>query len=480
MLYNKLLEYSKEDDYPMHMPGHKRNCDLIGMVNPYEIDITEIDGFDNLHHPEGVLRKLSERIAALYGAKRSFPLINGSTAGNLAGIAAATKRRDKVLVARNAHKSIYHGLMLRDLNPMYLYPEIIPQYSIHGGILPEKIEAMLINHPDISLVVITSPTYEGVLSDVGAIAKIVHRYGARLMVDEAHGAHLGFHKEFPESAVHQGADIVIQSFHKTLPSLTQTAVLHCNDLTLTSDLERFLGIYQSSSPSYVLMASIDLCTSLLEEKGEGLFDEFHQNLEHFYASIEGLNNLTVLKKSIVGSYGIYDLDPSKVTILTAGTTRTGHEIAGLLKQKYHIVPEMDSYDYLLCMTTIGDKKDGLERLSSALMEIDRELEQEVFLEELAQPCKTLQSGINLEGSVQIPPEQAALEQKMEQVALSESCGKIVGSFVSCYPPGIPIILPGEVMTEELIDSIIKAKATGLNLLGLSGKNEEEIAVIGRG
>ena len=232
-LLEKLQEYRAEDMYPFHMPGHKRKP--LPFPNPYSIDITEIDGFDNLHHAEGILKEAQERAADLYGSKECFYLVNGSTCGLLAAICAATKKRDKVLVARNCHKAVYHALYLNELQAEYIYP-VITKSGIQGQIEPEQVKKALLLNPDIAAVILTSPTYEGVVSDINAIAGIAHERGIPLIVDEAHGAHLGFGAGFPENAVRQGADAVIMSLHKTLPSFTQTALLHlCSSTLMKTD-----------------------------------------------------------------------------------------------------------------------------------------------------------------------------------------------------------------------------------------------------
>ena len=219
-LDQKLTEYGKSDIYPFHMPGHKRR--KFDFPNPYEIDITEIDGFDNLHHAEEILKEAQQRAADLYGAQRSFYLINGSTCGILAAVSACTQKHDKILMARNCHKAVYHAVFLKELQAEYLYPKV-NDYGIQGQITPEQVEDAFLKHPDITAVLITSPTYEGVVSDVAGIAKIAHAHGVPLIVDEAHGAHFGFSEGFPKEAGKEGADLVIMSLHNTLPSFKQTA-----------------------------------------------------------------------------------------------------------------------------------------------------------------------------------------------------------------------------------------------------------------
>ena len=483
-LYDKLMEYSKSEDYPMHMPGHKRNTELCKPMNPYSFDITEIKGFDNLHQPEEILLNLSERISRLYGANCSYPLVNGSTAGILAGISAAVHPGDKVLVARNCHKSVYHGVILLDLKPVYCYPQNIEQFALHGGILPEEIEESLITHSDIKLVVITSPTYEGVVSDISEIAKVAHKYGAYLLVDEAHGAHFGFHKGFPQSAVRLGADLIIQSLHKTLPSLTQTAVLHCNAGELNARIRKYLAIYQSSSPSYVLMAGIDQCIQLLEERAEDLFERYHNRLMKFYQEMGELKYLRLLCKDRIGQDGIYDLDPSKLTISVRGTGMNGHELHQLLQQDYHIMLEMDAVDYVLAMTSIGDTEEGFERLKEALRSIDQKIEDRIVAKagqitdaELAQMAQRKKEPHRI-----MPPRidrwpSEAWDEPVKSVDFEDSTGEVSAAFLSLFPPGAPLLIPGEVISQELIDYILQAKEQGITVTGLTGEAMNKIEVI---
>ncbi len=461
-LYDKLTSYCKEDYYPMHMPGHKRNTGLMQMVNPYEIDITEINGFDNLHQADGILKLLSERLSYLYRAGKSYPLINGSTAGILAGISAATHRGDKVLVARNCHKSVYHAITIRGLVPIYCYPQQVGEIIVNGGILLHDIEEALIKHKDITLVVITSPTYEGIISDVKAISEVVHRYGAVLLVDEAHGAHLGLYEELPKSAVSKGADIIIQSLHKTLPALTQTAVLHSNATRLNDKIEKYLSIYQSSSPSYLLMSGIDRCISILEDKGKTLFAAYYHELKEFYEAAKSLRKLKLLTSDYIGSYGIYDFDPSKLTIITANTQLTGHELQAILEEKYHLVMEMATPDYVLGMTSICDTKEGFRRLLTALMELDKE--------------SILAGGMKSNGFANKPkpsfvmlPSEVLEYDQTEQIELKDSCGRIAAAFVSMYPPGTPILVQGERIDGEVLRFIDWIKQNKINITGLGAE-----------
>lgn len=468
-LYDELISYTAEDYYPMHMPGHKQNSARMHFENPYSIDITEIEGFDNLYQAEGILKLLSLRISRLYGARRSFPLINGSTAGILAGISAAVNRGDTILLARNSHKSVYHAAVLMGLSPEYYYPRKIQEIHINGGILAEEIEEALIKDEKIRLVVITSPTYEGVVSDIAGIAEAVHRHNALLMVDEAHGAHFGFHESFPVSAVKRGADLVVQSLHKTLPSFTQTAVLHSNVPVLDSRLERYLSIYQSSSPSYLLMAGIDRCISILEDNGKEYFEDYNKLLEEFYHSLKALKHLKLMTRELVGKYGIYDLDPSKITISVSDTVISGHELQQILRERYHIVMEMEAPDYVLGMTSIFDTREGLKRLSDALLEIDAE----VGLSDTNRENRTERS--MKPQRVMLPGQ--ALEERIERVKLTHSAERISAAFVSMFPPGAPLLIPGERITKELLDYLEWIIQEGITITGLSGDQRDEIEVV---
>lgn len=463
-LYDQLEQYSNEDYYPMHMPGHKRNTDLMDMVNPYAIDITEIEGFDNLHHAEGILRELSERITKLYGSKEAFPLVNGSTAGILAGISAATNYGDKILVARNCHKSVYHAIAMKGLKPIYYYPPLLEGTPVNGRVLCEEIEVILKQQEEIKLVVITSPSFEGVVSDISRLSGIVHEYGAYLMVDEAHGAHFGFHEGFPESAITHGADIIIQSLHKTLPSFTQTAVLHLNHLQISKRIKQYLSIYQSSSPSYILLSGIDRCITLLETRREELFEAYDQKLRDFYQQMKKLKNLKILMSDSSQSREHFVMDPSKIIIMVHNTNLGGHALHRMLYEKYHIVMEMETPYYVLGMTSIADKAEGFKRLSKALLEIDKMVQ-------------IISDDSGYEYSIR-PKEVLLLSKAMELehgiLPLKKSIGRICGAYICMYPPGSPLLVPGELIEEDIILYIEQIISNHITITGLSEEGYIEV------
>lgn len=479
-MYDKLVEYSNSDYYPMHMPGHKRNKEMLKMVNPYSIDITEIDGFDNLHHAEGILREEMSHAAALYGSEHTNYLVGSSTSGILTGVAACTKKGDKILVARNSHKAVYHAIYLNELVPIYIYPQQEEHFGINGGISPKTVEELLRDHQDIKLIIITSPTYEGVLSDVKTIGEIAHKYMIPLLVDEAHGAHLGFHPGFPKSSVKLGADIVIHSVHKTLPAFTQTGLIHVNGkLVDYEEVQRYLGIYQSSSPSYLLMASIEQCVTLLEQRQEELFSKYEKRLRLFYDRMNQLKNLEILTREKVKKAGFYDLDSSKITISVKGSNITGNQLYYNLLKPYKLQMEMVSKDYVLGMTSICDTEEGFQRLGDALLEIDFKLCDSVIV---TNESNQGSAGVGDRSRNQNMPEivmlsHKAYEEPNEVLPLSDSIGRVSAEYLYLYPPGIPLLVPGERINKSLVADIVGYKESGLSIQGMQERDGEFIKVV---
>lgn len=466
-LYERLRSYSESDYYPFHMPGHKRNKEN-KFINPFCLDITEIDNFDNLHHSEGILLEAQKRAASLYQSEESYFIINGSTSGLLSAISACTNKGGSILMARNCHKAVYNAVFLNELKNIYTYPQNTNKYCVNGGLSPENVKQLLINNKNIQAVVITSPTYDGIVSNIKEIVRIVHEFKIPLIVDEAHGAHFGFHSYFPSSAISSGADIVIHSLHKTLPSFTQTAIIHVNGSLVNRDrLKRYLSIYQTSSPSYLLMASMDSCINLLQNNGKTLFHNYVQNLSKFRESLSNLKKLEVIDESIIGNNDIYDLDCSKIIISVKNTDITGKELYHLLLKKYHLQMEMATSDYVLGMTSIMDTWEGFERLKNALYEIDK-------------TCKLVENNeninINLKAKICYTITES-LNKKMNECNLSDAVGKVSGEYVYLYPPGIPVIAPGEEITYKLVQQINKFKEMGLSIEGMKDSSNTRIQIL---
>ena len=456
-LYDKLIEYNKSDYYGFHMPGHKRNEKMFGTRLPYGIDITEIEGFDDLHHAETLIKDQEERAAHLYKAEETHFLVNGSTVGILSAILGVTNRGDKILVARNCHKSVYNAMELNGLRPIYIYPEYEKDLQINGEVSGEKIEILLNENPDVKAVMIVSPTYDGVLSDVEKIAQIVHKRGIPLIVDEAHGAHFGFHPYFPENSNVKGADIVIHSVHKTLPSLTQTALIHINgEIVDREKVRKYLHMLQSSSPSYILMASIDRCMELLESEGDTLFELYAQRIDVLRTELQGLKHLEILQTE--------QFDRSKFLISVKKTGITSKKLADILLHTYHLQMEMTGGTYVLAMTALGDTKEGFERLKRALFEIDQSLSDEKQEDYLPVELPKLPLVCTNE---EIERKKCGNE---ELILWKASIGRISTEYAYVYPPGIPLIVPGEQITQEAIQVLALYAELGFSVEGIKVEN----------
>ncbi|MBR5112502.1 MAG: aminotransferase class V-fold PLP-dependent enzyme [Clostridia bacterium] len=459
-LLEKLEKLRESDTLPMHMPGHKRRDD--GGALPYSLDITEIAGFDDLHHRTGILRELSDKAAKLRGASSAFSLVNGSTCGILASVYALTKRGDTVIIARNCHKSVYHACEIRNLNVKYIYPPVSDD-GVFLSVPPESIVTALEEYPAAKLVIITSPTYEGVISDIKSISDSVHSHGAKLLVDAAHGAHLGYSECFPQSAVSLGADISIESLHKTLPSLTQTAMLYANSGIDAEKIEYALDIFETSSPSYILLASIDKCLDIIEKDGARLFEEYSENLNAFYKSTAGLKHLEIL--DFTNEDGAFDSDKGKLVISCKNTDITGFALAEKLRENYHIEPEMSAPAYIICMTSVYDDAGNFNRLTDALKDIDSSLDSAGISASPSYPKAQVEISIS-----------EALNGESENIPLMQAEGRISAEYLWAYPPGIPVIAPGEIITSEIVNYIKFCRKSGCNLIIPGRETADEISV----
>lgn len=436
-LLEHLENLRDSDEYPLHMPGHKRHFAFPKAENPFGVDITEIEGYDNLYEAEGILQDAMRRAAKVCGAEETFFLVNGSTVGLLAAITGATRPGDRILVARNCHKAVFHAMELCQLRAEYLHPEYIEEWDLLGAIRTKEVLEKIKQHPDIKAIVITSPTYDGIVSPVKEIADAAHRAGIPLIVDEAHGAHFPHDARFLESAIQSGADVVVQSMHKTLPAFTQTALLHMKKGYVDVDaISRYIGYYQTSSPSYLFMAGMDHCMALLEKEGCHLWDEFFKLRSDFLESMNHLKKIRIFTEN----------DPCKLVLSVKGTNMTGRELQQKLLGKYHIQVEMAADSYVLGIITFCDTKEGFDRLKEALTEIEQELlETENSLETVK---NVFTDKIESEDVVYSLSEMRFVGK--ESICFREAEGRISSDYVNLYPPGIPLLIPGERITKNHI------------------------------
>ena len=547
-LFEELKSYNEKGIYPLHMPGHKRGMSLPGV--PIAYDFTEVEGTDDLHHAEGILKDSMERTARVFGADRSYYLVNGSTSGNLVGISAMCPLNGELIVARNCHRSVFHALELRNITAHFVYPDFDSDFGIFGGVSPEAVEKLFIKYPDSKGVVLTSPTYEGVVSDVRAIAEVCRRHGGVLFVDEAHGAHFGLVKSsgFPENAVQCGADISVQSAHKTLIGLTQTAFLHIKKgLVDESKVERFIDIYETSSPSYPLMLSLDACTELVLHEGEKVFGDWAETLRLFDERIKSLRHFRVLCHGTddFHAHGFFDFDKSKLLVNCKKTHLDGEKFMAIMRERFGFELEMQLSQNALAMTGPGDDREQILRFASALLTLDREEEdgrnlhrtshdgtipmtdrkdksplaersnigendELISLEndrDINQETAKYSSGndrdvnretakypsgngrdVNQETSMssdgnmgkisntgsdymslmsaelrQAVTIQHAVEAESETVEISEAAGRISSEYVYCYPPGVPLVVPGEILDKRCVAGLLSLMEKGYSL-----------------
>ena len=461
-MLGKLEAYSKENIVPMHMPGAKRNSELIGrymddMPAPYDIDITEIDGFDNMHNADGMIKKAFEKTAALYGADESLFLVNGSTAGNMAAICGVTDKGDSIIVARNCHISVYNAIILNELDANYVYPQYDDEYGYYKGIslreIKDTVEKNESMGKDIKAVVITSPTYEGNVSDIKNIAAYLHEHNIPFIVDEAHGAHFKFSCEFP-----------------------QTAVMHINyGYVNVSKVKRYWNIYQSTSPSYILMGSIDRCMSIIEKDGEYLFENYISKLKILRNKLGQLKNIKLIDSD----------DISKIVI----GCDNAKKLYDILLNEYGIQLEMSSLKYAIAMTSIFDSAEYYDRFYNALCEIDRRYNanninnsannNQNYVERYnifnnTSSIKKADIKVNIadfknEALMSIAKALNEGDKNgYDKIMMNDSSlyGRISAKMVYVYPPGIPILCPGEIISENVVNIISKAIDNGLEVVGL--------------
>lgn len=460
-LLEKIEKYHKTA-LPMHMPGHKRNTDLAPFLSTLSanLDLTEINGFDNLNKANGILKKEMQRTARLFKSEQTFYLVNGSTAGILASVYACVRENDEVICALNSHKSVFNALRLTKAKVHYISPKLNETLGFCENVTLKQVKEATQLCKNAKLLILTSPTYEGVNSSLKEIVEFAHLNKIIVLVDSAHGAHLGFHPAFFESAVSSGADLVIQSVHKTLPSLTQTALLHFNSkLVALNEIKESLSIFQTSSPSYLLMSSISSCTTLLEERAYELFEELNLNLNNFYKKVKELKHLKVLPKTS-------SRDFTKIIVSTQNTKINAAQLAKTLRTEFNIEIEMASLEYLICITTIADKKENFELLLNALFKIDSVLTKREKNYSFIPSDRIFTTNIaNAKASTS------------EIINLCDSVGKISHNFIWAYPPGIPILIPGEEITSSTIDLIGKYKQMNLNLESDSFLDLNQVQVI---
>jgi len=473
-LFDAMVGLAESRKVSFHTPGHKSGKGISTrfrkFVGPkiFSIDLTTLDEVDSLHKPRGVIKEAQELAAKAYGADRSYFLVNGTTGGNQAMILAACNPGDKVLIARNAHKSVLAGLILSGAQPVFYSPRVDERLRIMLNVTFDETKAAIDAHPECKVLFLTSPNYYGICADLERIVPYAHDKGLTVLVDEAHGPHLKFHPDLPASALEAGADMCVQSTHKIIGGMTQASMLHAKaervNLTMLTNVLRFV---QTTSPSYILMASLDLARMQMATEGEKLLEKAIRLSKEARARINRIPGLFCLGKDTVTDplYGqMGDLDVTKLTITVKDLGLSGYQVSQILNTRYHIQVEMADPFHILVIVSIGDRQDDLRRLVEALREIAKEQGTPAAVSALAG-----ESLPTFAHDAVITPREAFFADQ-DYIPLDQSIGAISSEIVTVYPPGIPVLVPGEIITSEAITYLKRMLSLGATVDGLDETN----------
>lgn len=461
-LYSALKYYEKNSRYRFHMPGHKGReiCDL----DIFKGDITEIPGFDDLHNSTGPIKALNENLSRLFGVSHARFLVGGSTLGNICGIFALINEGDKVLVARNCHRSIYHALILRKARIVVLHQRY-DERGIFYPIQSEDIKQKVDENKDIKLTIITSPTYEGVVSDIQDIKYDLSKYGIRLMVDMAHGAHFCLNDKKPIREMYKHADICVVSLHKTLPYLTQSSAMlinNCEDEELLKRVEKYIDYFETSSPSYILMGVADYATSKLLKSGRKENEKYNSLLDKFYKEIIHLKNIEVVDNEYI--------DKAKI-IIRGKSVPLGMEIFERFRCR-DIEPEMASSDYCLLMSTLMDSQEDIDYLKNVLFEID-----ETIICTTNKKISRKRTNYYVENAEFAIDMHEADSYNYSLIPFEKTENQVSAQIIDIFPPDIPLLLPGEIIEKEHIELVKNANKFNINIRGL---DDNKIRIVSKG
>lgn len=464
-ILNQLGEIVNNNLVSFHVPGHKlgKIYDRLGYSNIleslYKMDTTEILGTDNLHSPEGIIKESQERAARVFNSKNTYYLVNGSTCGIQAAIMSVCNPKDKIIVNRDCHQSVINTLILGDIEPAYIYPQIDNKTNILMGIKIEDAIDTIDKNLDAKAILLTYPTYYGKVYDLKTICNYAHSKGMMVIVDEAHGAHLGLSDKLPMTALEQGADIVVQSTHKTLPSFTQSSMIHIQGERVNQErLTSILRMIESSSPSYMLMSSLELAVDIYETKGKDLMDELLDNIDIFKKNMEKYKNINIYN----------DNDRTKIFISSKELGMTGYELDEMLRMNYNVQVELSNYYGILLICTIGNDRGDFKSLEYALADISLNHISNKNIGYIDYP-------MNIPVK-ELSPREAFYNEK-KSVKIYDSIGKICGEYIIPYPPGICLVSPGEIITKEVIDYILVCYQKGMSISGMKDPSLGYIQII---
>ncbi len=476
-IVDALQDWVDKKHAPFYTPGHKRGIGMNPILTErwgmavFGWDLPELPGLDNLQAPAGVIEQAQILAAEVFGAQRTWFLVNGSTTGVIAAILATCREGEKIILPRNIHSSAIAGIIHAGAVPIFIHPEYDRDLDIAHSITPESVKFALEQHPDTKAVMVVYPTYYGACGDLAAIAEIVHGYQIPLLVDEAHGAHFGFHADLPPAALTIGADLTVQSTHKLLGSLTQSAMLHVNSSLIDADaISRSLRLFQSTSPSYLLLASLDAARQQMALHGEKLMAETIELTQIARAEIDRIPGLSVVKLD-QNIPGCKYLDPTRLTVTVTGLNLTGFAADDILTSEFGIVAELPSMRHLTFIISLGNRQADIDRLIWGLTQLATKYAQTIPLNlgstELQNQVLT---------KMAITPRQANRSPQIS-VSTNQAIDRISAESICPYPPGIPILIPGEVVTAEALAYLRQIFDLGGELVGCSDPTLANIQVV---
>jgi arginine decarboxylase len=472
--FQVLLDYVDAGVIPFHTPGHKQGIgmerafrDFVG-DNVLAIDLTQIRGLDDLLQPAEALVEAQELAAECFGAEQSFFMINGSTSGNQCMMMAALNPGDKIALPRNSHKSAMGGLIMSGATPVWMHPEVDESLHMDHTVTPETVRATLEREPDVKAVYVVSPTYYGVAADLEGIAAVAHEHGIPLLVDEAWGPHFHFHPALPLSAMQAGADMCINSTHKMLGSLSQTSMLHVRGNRIKLDrLKAVYKLFLSTSPNLVLVASLDVARRQMALEGPALLSRTIEIANDARARLNEIKGVYCFGEELEGRAGVYDLDPTKVTITVKDLGYTGYEAEEILRRRYNVQVELADLFNVVALYTIGTTAEASDQLIRGVSELAREDRPlDIFSPSgvLDRRMKTGTYHLPKIPPIRLVPRDAFLAST-EFVPFKNSAGRVCAEVITPYPPGIPVISPGEEITHEIIDYLMLEKRAGVKMQG---------------
>jgi arginine decarboxylase len=471
-IYEALLSFKKMRIVPFDVPGHKRgrgNPELTEFLGDrcVGVDVNSMKPLDNLCHPVSVIKDAEHIAAEAFGAANAFFMVNGTTSAVQSMVLYSVKKGDKIILPRNVHRSAINALVLCGAVPVYVNPEVNRQLGISLGMSVRQVEKAIEENPDAKAVFVNNPTYYGICSDVAGIVRIAHSHNMLVLADEAHGTHFSFGDNMPVSAVHAGADMSSVSMHKSGGSLTQSSFLLLGPDINEDYMRQIINLTQTTSASYLLLASLDISRRYLALNGRDIFGHVMELAEYARNEINNTGDFYAFSKELINRDSVFDFDATKLSVNTLDIGLAGIEVYDILRDEYDIQIEFGDLGNILAYISVGDRKRDVERLVSALSEIRRRFKRGkagLMTQEYIDPV------------VATTPQTAFYADK-EQLPLDETSGRICSEFVMCYPPGIPILAPGEMVTRDIIEYIKYAKEKGCQMTGPEDINIEKLNVL---